>query len=101
MKTLLAKASFLLSRPSVVPKRMCTALSMFRGFSTNNNNDEQTPKQFQNVFTQPSAQKEDQMDRASANSIFEELKEDEEKVDDREKMTKNLSLSLLQTETPE
>ena len=41
------------------------------------------------------------MDRASANSIFEELKEDEEKVDDREKITKNLSLSLLQTETPE
>ena len=41
------------------------------------------------------------MDRASANSMFEELKDEEEKLDDREKMTKNLSLSLMQTETPE
>ena len=80
---------------------MCTAISMFRGFSTNNNDDDQNPKQFQNVFTQPSAQKEDQMDRASMNSIFEELKDEEEKLNDREQMTKNLSLSLLQTETPE
>ncbi len=35
------------------------------------------------------------------NSIFEELKDEEEKLNDREQMTKNLSLSLLQTETPE
>jgi hypothetical protein len=33
--------------------------------------------------------------------MFEELKDEEEKLDDREKMTKNLSLSLMQTETPE
>jgi hypothetical protein len=35
------------------------------------------------------------MDRASANSMFEELKDEEEKLDDIEKMKRNLSLSLL------
>ena len=53
------------------------------------------------MFTHPSTLKEDKMDRASANSMFEELKDEDAKMDDREQMTKNLSLSLLQTETPE
>ena len=75
---------------------MYTALPRFRGFSTNNNDDDQNPKQFQNVFTQPSSQKEEEIDRASVNSMFEELKGDqEEQLNDREQMTKNLSLSLL------
>lgn len=42
------------------------------------------------------------MDRASVNQMFDELKEtEEEKVDSRESSTKNLSLNLLQTETPD
>ena len=38
-------------------------------------------------------------DKEAANGMFEELKE--EQVDTRESATKNLSLSLLQTETPD
>jgi hypothetical protein len=42
------------------------------------------------------------MDKDTANKMFEELKDmEEEKVDTRESSTKNLSLSLLQTETPD
>ena len=97
MKPIISKAVFLF-RSSMRPalgRRAMPAVSLYRGFSTNNNGD--GPKQYQNVFTQPSADKEDQqMDRATANQMFEELKDtEEEKVDSRESTTKNLSLSLL------
>jgi hypothetical protein len=51
----------------------------------------------QNVFTQPSGRSKEEKD--AANEMFEELKE--EKVDDRESAAKNLSLSLLQTDSPD
>jgi hypothetical protein len=49
------------------------------------------------VFTQPSGRSKEE--KEAANEMFEELKE--EKVDDRESAAKNLSLSLLQTDSPD
>ena len=63
-----------------------------RQFTSDNSN-----KNNQNVFTQPSGKSLEE--KQAMNEMFEELKE--EKVDDRESAAKNLSLSLLQTESPD
>lgn len=85
-------AAFTVKRKNVIyPRAMWCSYAM-RQFTSDNSN-----KGFQNVFTQPSGRS--QEEKQAADEMFEELKE--EKVDDRESAAKNLSLSLLQTESPD
>ena len=96
MKHFISKAAQLFSKPAIVPKRFFMQPAM-RCFTTENNGIKN-----KNIFTSPTTKEErEEMDRQSANQMFQELKDEEVNLDDREAATKNLSLNLLQTETPE